>query len=73
MIKIYEKIINKEIIAKMLLQVHDELIFEIDDTVPKKSIDEIKSTMENVHAIYKDFRVPIVVEYGIGNNWGESH
>ena len=73
MIKIYEKIINKEIIAKMLLQVHDELIFEIDDTVPKKSIDEIKSTMENVHAIYKDFRVPIVVEYGVGNNWGESH
>jgi len=73
MIRIYEKISNKEINAKMLLQVHDELIFEIEEKESKMSIEKIKSTMESVHTIYKDFNVPLVVEYGIGNNWGESH
>ena len=29
--------------------------------------------MENTHLQYKDFTVPLIVDYGIGNTWGESH
>ena len=29
--------------------------------------------MENNHLQYKDFIVPLTVDYGVGNNWGESH
>ena len=33
----------------------------------------IKEIMEKSHLQYKDFIVPLTVEYGIGNTWGESH
>jgi len=64
MIEIYELIMDKN--SKMILQVHDELVFEIHedemDLIPK-----IKEIMEN--AIKLD--VPIVVEFGIGENWAQ--
>ena len=73
MIKIHEEINNKNIKAKMLLQVHDELVFEIRNEEVEKSAVKIKSLMETVHEDYKNFKVPLVVDYGFGNNWGESH
>ena len=73
MIQIHNKIISKEILAKMLLQVHDELIFEINEKDIKESSIIIKQIMENSHLQYKDFVVPLTVDYGIGNTWGESH
>ena len=73
MIKIYKEIENKAIKVKMLLQVHDELVFEIGDKEIKKAIPKIQFIMENTHTIYRDFRVPLVVDYEIGENWGESH
>ena len=73
MIKIHEEINNKNIKAKMLLQVHDELVFEIRSEEVEKSAMKIKSLMETVHEDYKNFKVPLVVDYGFGNNWGESH
>jgi len=73
MIKIHNEIEQKKFQAKMLLQVHDELIFEIDKNETKKTISKIKSIMETAHLEYKEFTVPLIVEYGIGNNWGESH
>ena len=73
MIKIHEEIEKKTIKAKMLLQVHDELVFEIEDKETKKAIPRIKSIMENTHMIYKEFQVPLIVDYSIGDNWGESH
>ena len=45
---------------KCLLQVHDELIFEIDEANKDSSIDKIKSVMENVHLNFKDFEVPLI-------------
>ena len=55
--------------AKMLLQVHDELIFE----VPKIEIERTKKTV--VEVMEKTFLldVPLVVDIGIGNNWDEAH
>ncbi len=54
---------------RMVMQVHDELVFE----VPENKVDvvsaEIKSLMENAASI----SVPLVVEVGVGDNWDEAH
>ena len=73
MIEIHKNILEKKLNAKMLLQVHDELIFEINDKDIKESSIIIKQIMENSHLQYKDFIVPLTVDYSIGNTWGESH
>ena len=73
MIEIHNNILSKKIIAKMLLQVHDELVFEIEDKYIEESIPKIKNIMETIHLEYKNFSVPLTVDYGIGNNWGEYH
>ena len=73
MIEIHKNILAKKLNAKMLLQVHDELIFEINEKDIKESSNIIKQIMENAHLQYKDFTVPLTVDYGIGNTWGESH
>ena len=57
----------------MLLQVHDELVFEIENKYVDESIIQIKQIMEKTHLRYKKFTVPLTVDYGVGNNWGESH
>ena len=70
----FDKIIHSEQLkAKMLLQVHDELIFEIDEADKNSSVEKIKFVMENVHLQFKDFQVPLLVDYGFGNNWGDAH
>ena len=67
MVKLHE--ILRDYQTQMLLQVHDELVFE----VPKTELDEIKpriiSTMEEALT----FNVPLVVDCGIGKNWLEAH
>ena len=73
MIEIHKNILTKNLNAKMLLQVHDELIFEINERDIKQSSNIIKQIMENSHLQYKDFTVPLTVDFGIGNTWGESH
>ena len=73
MIEIHNSILQKNIEARMLLQVHDELVFEIKENKVEESIKIIKNIMENTHLQYKDFNVPLTVDYGIGDTWGESH
>ncbi|NMR35171.1 DNA polymerase I [Chryseobacterium aquaticum] len=69
MIKIQKELEKEKLQTKMLLQVHDELIFEspIDEVEVAKNI--IKTEMEN--AI--ETQVPLLVEVGVGNNWLEAH
>ena len=73
MIEIHNEIKLKKINAKMLLQVHDELIFEVDNNKYDNLINNVKTIMESVHLKYKDFKVPLTVDYGSGDNWGEAH
>ncbi|MDP3769454.1 MAG: DNA polymerase I [bacterium] len=54
--------------VRMILQVHDELVFEIRERESKTLIPEIKKIMENV----ADLKVPLVVDAKIGKNWGEQ-
>ncbi len=55
--------------ARLLLQVHDELIFEIKEELVDELSPKIQHLMEKV--IY--LNVPLVVDVGIGNNWDEAH
>ena len=73
MIELNKLITTDDLDAKILLQVHDELIFEIDEANKESSIEIIKGVMENVHLNFKNFEVPLLVDYGFGNNWGDAH
>lgn len=53
----------------MLLQVHDELLFETDESDAEAVAEIIKNVMEAA----ADLAVPLVVETGIGQNWAEAH
>lgn len=69
MIRIARHIHEKKLKAKMILQVHDELVFEIPEDELEESRELIKKEMEGVHKMV----VPIKVDIGIGQNWLEAH
>ncbi|WP_417430608.1 DNA polymerase I [Halpernia sp.] len=69
MINIDKKFTEKDLKTKMLLQVHDELIFESPDNEVEIAKEIIKQKME--HAVKTE--VPLLVEVGVGNNWLEAH
>ena len=75
MIKIKELIDSKKFYdAKMLLQIHDELVFECSKTnqVAVKKI--VKKTMESISSSeYHMFSIPLDVNVNSGNNWDEAH
>ena len=55
--------------ARMLLQVHDELIFE----VPKAETEDTRVLVKGVMEAAAHLRVPLVVDTGLGDNWDEAH
>jgi DNA polymerase-1 len=55
--------------ARMIMQVHDELVFEVADEAVKDAAGRIRSAMESA----AELRVPLVVDVGIGDNWEEAH
>ena len=69
MIKIDEKLTEMNLKTKMLLQVHDELLFEapIEEVEVAKNL--IKTEMESAF----ETKVPLLVEVGVGDNWLEAH
>ncbi len=73
MIEIHKEIKLKNIEAQMLLQVHDELIFEVESKKYDNLVSNVKTIMESVHLKYKDFSVPLTVDFGAGDHWGQAH
>ena len=69
MINIQNWIFAKKPPIKMIMQVHDELIFEVQAENADILTEEVKDIMEN--AVKLD--VPLLTEAGIGKNWNESH
>ena len=63
----------QDVSAKMLLQVHDELIFEVNEDGCDMVIEIVKDVMENAANPAVKLDVPIEVDAGIGNNWAEAH
>ena len=52
---------------KMILQIHDELIFEVDEDLVEEIVPKIKKVMEKTYQL----KVPLKVEYSVGQNWAE--
>ena len=59
--------------AKMLLQVHDELIFEVEEDACQTVIDTVREVMESAASPAVHLDVPIEVDAGIGDTWAEAH
>ncbi|NDR57322.1 DNA polymerase I [Aliiruegeria sabulilitoris] len=59
--------------AKMLLQVHDELIFEVDEDAVDQTIARVREVMEAAAEPAVKIDVPLVVDAGQGANWAEAH
>jgi DNA polymerase-1 len=55
--------------AKMLMQVHDELVFEAEEAFVPTLLEQVKAQMAGAAAL----RVALVVDAGIGDNWDEAH
>ncbi|WP_440994382.1 DNA polymerase I [Cysteiniphilum litorale] len=69
MILIDEWIIKENIDARMIMQVHDELVFEVKEDQVDRISKEVKQFMESAALL----QVPLIVDVGVGNNWDEAH
>lgn len=69
MIRVQEWLGEQANSAKMIMQVHDELVFEIEEGKVEQAIKDIVDLMESA----AELRVPLVAEAGVGNNWDEAH
>jgi len=69
MIDLYNEMNKRKMKSKMILQVHDELVFDAHDS----EIEELKPLVRDkmIHAI--KLKVPVEVEIGVGKNWLEAH
>ncbi len=69
MINIDRVFTEKKLKSKMILQVHDELVFDVEKSEVETVQEIVKHEMEKA----VDFPVPLTVEYNTGNNWLEAH
>lgn len=71
MVRVHRRIHSSNVKAKMLLQVHDELVFEVSegdiDTLSEIVYDEMPRALEN----YADIVVPLKIDVKMGDNWGD--
>ncbi|WP_424932448.1 DNA polymerase I [Amaricoccus macauensis] len=71
MIRVPEAI--EKLPAKMLLQVHDELVFEVEESAVEDTIAAVRKVMEGAAMPAVDLSVPLVVDAGTGPNWAKAH
>jgi len=69
MVRIYQELARRKLRTRMLLQVHDELLFDV--FIPEQ--DEVESLVEEHMRTALTLEVPIVVEIGVGRSWLEAH
>ncbi|TWA50970.1 DNA polymerase I [Sinorhizobium medicae] len=73
MVKMEPALEAAKLSARMLLQVHDELIFEVEEGEIERTIPVIVSVMENAAMPALDMRVPLKVDARAAHNWDEAH
>ena len=69
MINIFDELEKKQLNSKMILQVHDELVFEVLNEEIEELSNIVKEKMQNAYQL----KVPLKVDIGIGKNWLEAH
>jgi len=73
MIRVPPALKKAKLRARMLLQVHDELLFEVPEAELDATAAVVKKVMEGAALPAYDLSVPLVAETGIGANWAEAH
>ena len=69
MIEVQKEMKKNGLKSKMILQIHDELLFEYPVEEKDVLVSMVKNSMENAMRL----KVPIIVDYGFGKNWYEAH
>jgi DNA polymerase-1 len=69
MIRIHKELKNRNLNTKMVLQVHDELVFD----VPMEELDIIAEIVPQLMSSALIMQVPLVAELSFGKNWYEAH
>ncbi|MEM9243807.1 MAG: DNA polymerase I [Pseudomonadota bacterium] len=69
MIHIYQWLNKNHVDAKMVMQVHDELVFEVAEKEIDMAREKVKYLMESAG----ELSVPLIVDIGVGDNWHEAH
>lgn len=69
MIKIYNELKKRDTKTKMILQVHDELVFDAH----KNEVEKLRPLIKNIMETALPLKVPVLVETGIGDNWLDAH
>jgi DNA polymerase-1 len=69
MVRVPRALADAGLKARMLLQVHDELVFEVPETEVEATAAVVRQVMESVAQL----KVPLAVEVGTGHSWAEAH
>jgi DNA polymerase I len=69
MVKVQEVLDAENRRTKMIMQVHDELVFE----VPEDEVEWIRSEIPRIMAGVAELKVPLLAEIGFGPNWDKAH
>ncbi|MEO6973160.1 MAG: DNA polymerase I [Rhodoferax sp.] len=69
MVKVQDVLDQEQRATKMIMQVHDELVFE----VPEAEVDWVKVEIPRLMAGVADLKVPLLAEIGVGANWDQAH
>ncbi|MBI3345429.1 MAG: DNA polymerase I [Gammaproteobacteria bacterium] len=69
MLRVQEWLDSEALDARMIMQVHDELVFEVAEQALEQAREPIRRLMSEVAKL----SVPLVVDIGVGNNWDEAH
>ncbi|MFC2011467.1 DNA polymerase, partial [Chloroflexota bacterium] len=67
MVNLYREMNKRQLKSKMLLQVHDELLFE----VPEEELEEMRQLVPQIMSTALELSIPLKVDIKSGNNWGE--
>ena len=69
MISIHDWLLEADTGIRMIMQVHDELVFEVRESQVDAFVDAVKRQMANA----AELDVPLLVEAGVGDNWEQAH
>ncbi len=73
MVRLPSALAEAGIEARMLLQVHDELIFEAEESIAEAAVKAIRAVMESAADPVLELAVPLVAEAGIADSWANAH
>ncbi|MBK9345561.1 MAG: DNA polymerase I [Burkholderiales bacterium] len=69
MVKVQQVLDAEQRATKMIMQVHDELVFE----VPESEVDWVRTEIPRLMASVAELKVPLLAEVGVGPNWDKAH